>query len=461
MFDLNSASGANTANDSYDREIIKQILRNQPKSSFAWDKKKRKHGLEKTDRIDYDRLWPLHEIDEMSALTKLKQSKRYDWRRQADQFLPPSWADFGFKQAEDQEIFDEAVYEQQLTQRVGRGILTQKPRLEWVTLQEASNIFQVNYKVVNRWIREDNLNTLQFKKGHRKLIRLNKRFYDTLMNSRKSSFNEYLMAALEMIAKFGFEPKTERYRHWKLPITDIERLFPSNFTDKQMRSAVVRPGEEAINGDLRREVDEGELKKYQMPYTEFDSIYFDAILARSKAINFGLPPLRYFTTEEAAFYLRLSKLAILKAVDSGRLTPLKTTTGKHFIFEKKDILKFIGPSTDPIHVDEQDKKIFEWVQCEYGDEFSGTVPGNSKSRYFLSKEDKLIEKRKIVKAFNILTEVSFIYRVDNLGCYYQFFYSDVPLPPLSRACMLIQRYNPKKVVRKKKVVKKIKVAINS
>lgn len=432
-------------------EDLNKILRIQPKTRLEFDKESRTFSFEKSYRINYDRMGPLDSIQVESTLSELKRRTRHYWRRRDEQYLPASWIKNGFTKEEIQENFDEAVYEQQLTQRLGRGILTQQPQLEWVSLQEATEIFRVNYKVVNRWISEGKLTVLQHKKGHRKLIYLDQGFYNIELGNIKRTFEDNLDWILARIGILMFEAKTKRYRRWKFPQSPIERIYPILFTKESIRVHMKNLGDERLFKTLAKRVGNRELRKYRTAHISMDDDYFNALMARSRLIHVGRPPLRYFTTEEAAFYLRLTKLAIIKAVKAGRLTPFKTDTGKHFIFEKKQLLAFAGPSTNPFDLDERGKKTIEWVEANFFDEFKSLVPRLSRSRSFFTEAEKSFETWKIKKAFSRLCKVSLAYRAENLHFYKMLFPPEIKLPPNSRACTDIQSYTPQPKMRKRKV----------
>lgn len=125
-------------------EDLNKILRIQPKTLLQFNKEHRYPFFGKADRIDYESMEPFDEIQVETTLSELKRLKHLHWRNHQDQYLPANWVNTYSNWPEIQEHFDEVLYEQQLIQRLGRGILTQRPELEWVKLQEATDIFQVN-----------------------------------------------------------------------------------------------------------------------------------------------------------------------------------------------------------------------------------------------------------------------------------------------------------------------------
>lgn len=421
---------------------LDEILGIQPKTQLKYDKKERYPYFEKAPPIDYSSMEPFDECHLISTLTELKRLTRISWLSYENQYMPGSWAYGGFGAEEVQQNLDEIIYEQQLTQRVGRGILTQTPPLEWVSLQEASDIYGVNYKVVNRWIREGKLQVLQHKKGHRKLIYLDKSFILVGACFLKGSIEDNYQRVWARIRILFFEAKTGRYRRWKLPPSNIERNYTKLYMGKFIRSQLVRNINNSQNYQLKQSVHEGELKKYPTPSIPEDVYYYNALRSRFKVIHLGRPSLRYFTTEEAAFYLRLSKQAIIKAVATGRLTPMKTDTGKHFIFEKKTLLAFIGPSTNPIHLDEQSIQTLTWVEKNFASEFSGIIPPTSQARSFFTEREILFETWYIKKSFNKLCSVSPTFRAENLHYYNMIFHPEANQYPRPNALRKIARYQP-------------------
>jgi excisionase family DNA binding protein len=434
-------------------EDMNRIIGIQPKTLLQFN---REHGYPffgKADRIDYESMEPLDEIQVETTLSELKRITRSHWRNHQEQYLPGNWVYMGFTWAEAQEHFDEVVYEQQLLQRLGRGILTQRPELDWVRLQEATEIFQVNYKVVNRLIGEGKLNALQFKKKHRKLIHIDAKFCRVGLEYSSRSEEDNLQYLTSRLKTLNFEPMTGRYRRWRLPPSSIERIYPRIGLNRVTRSCLAMILDPSYKHHLAEYVNERELRKYKTPHIKMDYDYFKALKARSKIIYLGRPPLRYFTTEEAAYYCRLSKLAIIKAVSSGRLTPYKTDTGKHFIFEKKDLIKFIGPSTNPLDHNKESRKTIEWVEHQYACEFTSNLEPQSPSRSFLSENEILYESWMIKRAFRKLCSVSLPFRADNLHYHNMLFPKGLKSPFSSRACQDIQRYRPEKKTRKRKIKK--------
>jgi hypothetical protein len=173
-----------------------------------------------------------------------------------------------------------------------------------------------------------------------------------------------------------------------------------------------------------------------------DTRYCSILRTRRKALYLGRPPLRYFTTEEAAFYLRVSKQVIIKAVKVGQLTPLKTETGIHFFYEKKTLLQYAGPSTNPFEIDESSVQTREVVEQQHMSEFSNHLPSNSKSRIFLSEMDIKFEEYKIKKAFNQICEVSLDHRANNLHYYNFTFHPEAAKFCGNKILQEIERYIP-------------------
>ena len=444
---------------------LNKILRTQPKSTFKFDREERSWYLEKPHRIEYESISTLDDIHVETTLTELLRMTRLHWRGHKNQYLTERWNRCGLSPVEFQENFDDTIYEQQLTQRLGRGILTQTPLLEWVTLQEATEIFQVSYKVVNRWIREGKLHALQYKKGYRKLIFIDDSFLAIgLLNPKRSlSDNKHWLSARFRILEY--EPTTNRYRKWMLPQASMERDFPHLYADEFIRSLLDTSVDSRHKKGLSMTVAEGELKKkYKTPYITADLDFYRVLRSRSRIRRLGRPPLRYFTTEEAAYYLRLSKLAIIKAVSSGRLTPLKTESGKHFIFEKETLLQFIGPSTNPLDQDKASQKICRWVDSEFKSEYTAKVQPESFTRSFLSERDFLLETYQIEKAYYELCSASLEFRANNLFFYNQLFPPENKETYRSDALLNIARYKPpliKKSPEKKRKPEKERKLVNS
>jgi excisionase family DNA binding protein len=434
-------------------EDLNKILGIQPKTLLQFNKEHGYPFFGKADRIDYESMEPLDEIQVETTLTELKKLKHLHWRNHQDQYLPANWVYSYCNWSDIQEHFDEVLYEQQLVQRLGRGILTQRPELEWVTLQEATEIFQVNYKVVNRLIREGKLNAVQYKKAHRKLIHIDGKFCNVGLEYSSRSEKDNLQYLLSRLRALYFDPMTKRYRDWRLPLSMIERIYPRMGTNRVIRSCLTMTLHPSYKRHLAEYVNEREIRKYETPHIQMDYDFFSVLKARSRIIHLGHPPLRYFTTEEAAYYCRLSKLAIIKAVSSGRITPYKTDTGKHFIFEKKDLLKFIGPSTNPLDLDQQSRSTIEWVEHQYACEFTSKVQPQSSFRSFLSEKEILYESWMIKRAFGKLCAVSLPFRADNLHFHNMLFPQGLKSPFISRACLDIQRYRPRKKTRKRKIKK--------
>lgn len=306
---------------------------------------------------------------------------------------------------------------------------------------------------MNRLIREGKLNAVQYKKAHRKLIHIDGKFCNVGLEYSSRSEEDNLQYLLSRLRTLNFEPMTGRYKRWRLPLSLIERVYSEIFKNKVTRSCLEMTLHPSLKRHLAEYVNERELRKYNTPHIQMDYDFFKVLRARSRIIYLGRPPLRYFTTEEAAHYCRLSKLAIIKAVSSGRLTPYKTDTGKHFIFEKKDLLKFIGPSTNPFDLDKQSRSTIQWVEHQYACEFTSRVQPQSSSRSFLSEKEILYESWMIKRAFGKLCSVSLPFRADNLHYHNMLFPQGLKSPFISRACLDIQRYRPVMKNRKRKIKK--------
>ena len=123
-------------------ETLSIILRLQPKTRIIFNRKTRIFESSKARRIPYETLEPLNDILVESALSELKRQTRRTVQQKKNQYMPEKWNLTPWNEQELQENFDECIYEQQLTQRLGQGKLTQSPPLEWIDQKDATEIFQ-------------------------------------------------------------------------------------------------------------------------------------------------------------------------------------------------------------------------------------------------------------------------------------------------------------------------------
>jgi len=402
-------------------ESLNNILRKQPKTRIVFNQKTGKFENFKAKRIPYEDMEPLDEIQVESALSELNRRTRRSDRQKKNQYLPENWNRIPWNEQEFQENFDECIYEQQLTQRLDPGKLTQKPPLEWISEKEATEIFKVNKEAVNCEIREGRLKVLQSAKTSQLLIYLDDAFFQMVFPNSKKTPEEKLHFIQKELKILDPKLKPQNYIKWILPRDLMKRPWPDLDSEKVGR-AVLAWGDFNENVfKLFKKISEQDKENSHLEYDDMDVNCIDTLWIRSITINLGTPPLRYFTIEEAAFYLRLEVLNLITAVHFGDLTPMKTGVGEHTIFEKEQLLAYAGPSSDPITAIENSKKTLRWVDEEFRAEFTGTVLPDSESRMFMSEEDIIAERKKIKESFVLLSEVSVSHRAQNLFFFNQLF----------------------------------------
>jgi len=125
------------------------------------------------------------------------------------------------------------------------------------------------------------------------------------------------------------------------------------------------------------------------------------------------------------------------------LTPMKTDVGHHWIFEKKHLLAYAGPSSNPITANENTKKTLRWVAEEFQLEFTGTVPSDSESRIYMSEEDIKCEEMKLKDSLVQLATESFLFRAKKLFLFNQLQYPKIYPILTPNVLRSIETYIPK------------------
>ena len=391
-------------------ETLSIILRLQPKTRIIFNRKTRIFESSKARRIPYETLEPLNDILVESALSELKRQTRRTVQQKKNQYMPEKWNLTPWNEQELQENFDECIYEQQLTQRLGSDKLTQSPSLEWVSQKEATQIFQVQNEAINSAIQAGRLKVLQRTKTQQMLIYLDDAFAQLVYPDSRDTPEEKSHQIKKEMKNLNPKLKPQSYKKWILPRAWIENLWPKSISKKFITAVLARKDVNENVYKLFRKIAGLKRENHPSPYDDLDVSYYNALWVRSRTITLGKPPLRYFTIEEAAFYLRLEVIRLLMAVHSGDLTPMKTDVGHHWIFEKKHLLAYAGPSSNPITANENTKKTLRWVEKEFQPEINGTVPPDSESRVYMSEEDIKCERMKLKDSLVQLASVSFLFR---------------------------------------------------
>jgi len=400
-------------------ETLSIILRLQPKTRIIFNRKTRIFESSKARRIPYETLEPLNDILVESALSELKRQTRRTVQQKKNQYMPEKWNLTPWNEQELQENFDECIYEQQLTQRLGSDKLTQSPSLEWVSQKEATQIFQVQNEAINSAIQAGRLKVLQRTKTQQMLIYLDDAFSQLVYPDSGNTPEEKLYQIKKEIKNLNPKLKPQSYKKWILPRAWIENLWPKSIGKKFNTAVLARKDVNENVYKIFRNIAGLKRENHPSPYDDLDVSYYNALWVRSRTINLGKPPLRYFTIEEAAFYLRLEIVTLLLAVHSGHLTPMKTDVGHQCIFEKKQLLAYAAPSSNPITANENTKKTLRWLEKEFQPEFTGTVPPDSESRMYMSEGDIKCEKVKIRESLVQLASVSFLFRAKKLFLFIQ------------------------------------------
>ena len=391
-------------------ETLSIILRLQPKTRIIFNRKTRIFESSKARRIPYETLEPLNDILVESALSELKRQTRRTGQQKKNQYMPEKWNRTPWNEQELQENFDECIYEQQLTQRLGQGKLTQRPQLEWVSQKEATQIFQVQNEAINSAIQAGRLKVLQRTKTQQMLIYLDDAFAQLVYPDSRNTPEEKSHQIKKEMKNLNPKLKPQSYKKWILPRAWIENLWPKSIGKKFNTAVLARKDVNENVYKIFRNIAGLKRENHPSPYDDLDVSYYNALWVRSRTITLGKPPLRYFTIEEAAFYLRLEVIRLLMAVHSGDLTPMKTDVGHHWIFEKKHLLAYAGSSSNPITANENTKKTLRWVEKEFQPEINGTVPPDSESRVYMSEEDIKCERMKLKDSLVQLASVSFLFR---------------------------------------------------
>ena len=395
-------------------ESLYNILRIQPKTRIKFNPKTRCTESIKAKRIHYEKWEPLDNIEVESTLSELERRTRSNDHFRKNQYMPEKWSNGGHNARERQENFDECIYEQQLTQRLGPGTYTQEPPLEWISLQEALLVFHVKEETVRLWIEEEKLKVLHHAKYHLILIHIDESFFKLFFPNYSKTSKEKMRFLYRKLNSVNPDIKPQKYEKWFLPRVITEITWPKLFSKKFLRLELANKEYDSRLFKQHRSIANVEEENFPAPYHDLDVNYFRLLLERSIVMYLGKPTLRYFTTQEAAWYLRISEQTLINAVKSEELTPMKTDQGEHYIFEKKQLLAFAGPSSNPIMADESTRKTLAWLAAEFQADFSGTIPPDAESRVFMSEEDLARERKKLKKSFIRLSEVSFLFRVQNL-----------------------------------------------
>ena len=400
-------------------ETLSIILRNQPKTRIVINRKTGIFESSKASRIPYDTLDPLEDILVESALSELKSQTRRTVQQKKNQYMPEKWNRTPWNEQELQENFDESIYEQQLTQRLGQDKLTQRPPLEWISQKEATEIFQVQNDAINSAIQSGKLKVLQRAKTQQMLIYLDDAFSQLVYPDSRNTPEEKLHQIKKEMRTLNPKLKPQSYKKWILPRALIETLWPKSISKKLIRAVLARKDVNENIFKLFRNIAGLKRENHPSPYDDLDVSYYNTLWVRLRTLNLGKPPLRYFTIEEAAFYLRLEIVILLLAVHSGDLTPMKTDEGHQWIFEKKHLLAYAGPSSNPITANENTKKTPRWVAEEFHTEFTGSVPPDSELRMYMSEEDIKCEEMKLRDSLVQLATVSFLFRGKKLFLFNQ------------------------------------------
>ena len=400
-------------------ETLSIILRNQPKTRIVINRKTGIFESSKASRIPYDTLDPLEDILVESALSELKSQTRRTVQQKKNQYMPEKWNRTPWNEQELQENFDESIYEQQLTQRLGQDKLTQRPPLEWISQKEATEIFQVQNDAINSAIQSGKLKVLQRAKTQQMLIYLDDAFSQLVYPDSRNTPEEKLHQIKKEMRTLNPKLKPQSYKKWILPRALIETLWPKSISKKLIRAVLARKDVNENIFKLFRNIAGLKRENHPSPYDDLDVSYYNTLWVRLRTLNLGKPPLRYFTIEEAAFYLRLEIVILLLAVHSGDLTPMKTDEGHQWIFEKKHLLAYAGPSSNPITANENTIKAPRWVAEEFHTEFTGSVPPDSELRMYMSEEDIKCEEMKLKDSLVQLATVSFLFRGKSLFLFNQ------------------------------------------
>ena len=424
-------------------ETLSIILRLQPKTRIGFNRKTRIFESSKARRIPYETLEPLNDILVESALSELKRQTRRTGQQKKNQYMPEKWNRTPWNEQELQENFDECIYEQQLTQRLGSDKLTQRPQLEWISQKEATQIFEVQNEAINSAIRAGKLKVLPGTKTQRMLIYLDDAFSQLAYPDSRNTPEEKLHQIKKEIKNLNPKLKPQSYKKWVLPRAWIENLWPKSISKKFITAVLARKDVNENVYKLFRKIVGLKRENHPSPYDDLDVSYYNALWVRSRTINLGKPPLRYFTIEEAAFYLRLKVLTLIMAVHSGDLTPMKTDVGHQWIFEKKHLLAYAGPSSNPITANENTKKTLRWVAEEFQLEFTGTVPSDSESRIYMSEEDIKCEEMKLKDSLVQLATESFLFRAKKLFLFNQLQYPKIYPILTPNVLRSIETYIPK------------------
>jgi hypothetical protein len=423
-------------------ETLSIILRLQPKTRIVFNRKTGIFESSKARRIPYDTLEPLNDIQVESALSELKRQTRRTGQQGKNQYMPEKWNRTPWDAQELQENFDECIYEQQLTQRLGQGKLTQRSPIEWISQKEATDIFHVQNEAINSAIRAGKLKVLQGAKTQQMLIYLDDAFSQLVYPDSRNTPEEKLHQIKKEMRILNPKLKPQSYKKWILPRALIETLWPKSISKKFITAVLARKDVNENVYKLFRNIAGLKRENYPSPYDDMDASFYSALWVRSRTINLGKPPLRYFTIEEAAFYLRLEVLNIIMAVHSGDLTPMKTDVGNECIFEKKHLLAYAGPSSNPITANENSKKTLRWVEQEFHAEFTGTVPPDSESRMYMSEEDIKCERMKLEESLVQLPSVSFLFRAKKLFLFNQLQYPKIDPTLIPSVLRSIETYIP-------------------
>ena len=426
-------------------ETLSIILRLQPKTRIVFNRKTGIFESSKASRIPYDTLEPLNDILVESALSELKRQTRRTGQQKKNQYMPEKWNRTPWDEQELQENFDECIYEQQLTQRLGQDKLTQSPPLEWIDQKDATEIFEVQNEAINSAIRAGKLKVLPGTKTQRMLIYLDDAFSQLAYPDSRNTPEEKLHQIKKEIKNLNPKLKPQSYKRWILPRAWIENLWPKSIGKKFNTAVLARKDVNKNVYKLFRNIAGLKRENHPSPYDDLDVSYYNALWVRSRTITLGKPPLRYFTIEEAAFYLRLEIVTLLLAVHSGELTPMKTDVGHQFIFEKKQLLTYAAHSSNPITANENTKKTLRWLEKEFHTEFTGTVPPDSESRMYMSEEDIKCERMKLEESLVQLASVSFLFRAKKLFLFNQLQY--LKINPTLKPSVLrsIETYVPRAV----------------
>ena len=326
---------------------------------------------------------------------------RQDYWQRSSNFLTGGWLKGGSREAL-QQRFIAAIHYQQVVQRLGSGILTQKPSLEWVTRGEAEVLMGCHSNVFNRYRDQDVLEVIQRQHRGRVLVRLNFALIRRALEFSHYSRSENLTRIRRFLNSRRFKPSSKRYRDWRLSDPVNLKAVQAITVNKKMRRAVREsemmrqiPGQEAHFYRQYNDQESGNILS--------DIEFFHMHEQKIRAAHWEPPPLLYFTTEEAAYYLRVSTKTIHEAVKAEKLNTRHTVGCGNYMFEKHDLLSYAS-GWDEQTVRKRYDSILSFKSCRQNptelqgsfiqDSLSALEKAAKHSPYVREKLDQLLEKLK-------------------------------------------------------------------